>query len=105
MAVYTSETCHLKLDIKTINMSLFLRGGVFRCKTSTSAKNTWPAKESSHLLELSTQSATTIHNKMCTVNKMGMYVPLGGNRLYEIDLRVKKLKKGDGVGRGVDHVG
>lgn len=42
MAVYTSETCHLKLDIKTINMSLFLRGGVFRCKTSTSAKNTWP---------------------------------------------------------------
>jgi len=37
MAVYTSETCHIKLDIKTINMSLFLRG-VFRCKTSTSAK-------------------------------------------------------------------
>lgn len=63
------------------------------------------SKGSSHLLELSTQSATTIHNKMCTVNKMGMYVPLGGNRLYEIDLRVKKLKKGDGVGRGVDHVG
>lgn len=59
------------------------------------------SKGSSHLLELSTQSATTIHNKMCTVNKMGMYVPLGGNRLYEIDLRVKRLKKGDGVGQGV----
>lgn len=46
MAVYTSETCHLKLDIKTINMSLFLRGGVFRCKTSTSAKKYMACKVS-----------------------------------------------------------